>query len=133
MILEEHRDNPDQINQEEVQAHRVHQADLQEVALQQIDLHLRIDHLHRVLQADLQEVALHRVLQADLQEVALHRVHQVVQADPHHQTDHPLLVHQVVQADLEIQVVIEQEVRDQAEAEVHGLEKMNNAMIAALN
>jgi hypothetical protein len=88
MILEEHRDNPDQINQEEVQAHRAHQVD-------QADLHLRIDHLHRV----------HQVDQADL----------------------------VVQADLVIQVVIEQEVRDQVEAEVHGLEKMNNATIAVLN
>jgi hypothetical protein len=29
--------------------------------------------------------------------------------------------------------VIEQEVRDPAEVEVHGLEKMNNAMIAVLN
>ena len=103
MILEEHRGNPDQINpidqinQEEVQALRVHQADLR-----QIDRHLRIDHLHRVHQADLQEVAL-------------------------------LRVHQVGQADLVIQIAIEQEVRDQVEAEVHGLEKMNNAMIAALN
>ena len=106
MILEEHRDNPDQINQEEVQAHRVHQADLQEVALHQID------HLHRV----------HQVDQADLHQIDhLHRVHQVDQADL------------VVQADLVIQVVIEQEVRDQVEAEVHGLEKMNNATIAALN
>ena len=113
MILEEHRDNPDQINQEEVQAHRVHQADLQEVALHQIDLHL---HVH----------------QADLREVVLHRVHQVDQADLH-QTDHLHRVHQVDQADLVIQVVIEQEVRDQVEAEVHGLEKMNNATIAVLN
>jgi hypothetical protein len=39
----------------------------------------------------------------------------------------------VGQADLVIQIAIEQEVRDQVEAEVHGLEKMNNAMIAALN
>ena len=110
MILEEHRDNPDQINQEEVQVHRVHQ----------------------VVQADLRGVALHRVHQADLQEVALLRVHQVDQADLH-QIDHLLRVHQVGQADLAIQVVIVQEVRDQAEAEVHGLEKMNNAMIAVLN
>jgi hypothetical protein len=29
--------------------------------------------------------------------------------------------------------VIEREVRDQVEVEVHGLEKMNNVMIAALN
>jgi hypothetical protein len=114
MILEEHRDHPDQINpidqinQEEVQVHRVHQ----------------------VVQADLRGVALHRVHQADLQEVALLRVHQVDQADLHHQTDHLLRVHQ---ADLVIQVVIVQEVRDQVEAEVHGLEKMNNATIAVLN
>jgi hypothetical protein len=63
----------------------------------------------------------------------------VVQADPHHQTDlhlpidHLHRVHQVGQADLVIQVVIEREVRDPVEVEVHGLEKMNNAMIAALN
>jgi hypothetical protein len=128
MILEERRDNPDQINQEEVQVHRVHQvvqADLRGVVrlrvhqvdqadLHQIDHHLRIE-LH------------HRVHQADLQEVALHRVHQVDQAD------HLLRVHQADQADLAIQVVIVQEVRDQVEAEVHGLEKMNNAMIAVLN
>ena len=131
MILEEHRDNPDQINQEEVQAHRVHQADLQEVALHQID------HLLRVHQADLREVVLlrvHQVDQADLhhQTDRLRRVHQVDQADLH-QIDHLHRVHQVDQADLVIQVVIEQEVRDQAEAEVHGLEKMNNATIAVLN
>jgi hypothetical protein len=47
-----------------------------------------------------------------------------------HQIDHLLRVHQ---ADLVIQVVIVQEVRDQVEEEVHGLEKMNNATIAALN
>jgi hypothetical protein len=63
----------------------------------------------------------------------------VDQADPHHQTDlhlpidHLHRVHQVGQADLVIQVVIEREVRDQVEAEVHGLEKMNNVMIAELN
>ena len=132
MILEEHRDNPDQINpidqinQEEIQALRVHQADLH-----QIDLHHQTDHLHRVRLVD----------QADLhhQIDRLHRVHQVDQADPHHQTDlhlpidHLHRVHQVGQADLVIQVVIEREVRDQVEAEVHGLEKMNNAMIAVLN
>jgi hypothetical protein len=56
----------------------------------------------------------------------------VDQADLH-QIDPLLRVHQVVQADLVIQVVIEQEVRDQVEAEVHGLEKMNNVMIAELN
>jgi hypothetical protein len=105
MILEERRDNPDQISQEEVQVHRVHQADLQEVAL------------HRV----------HQVDQADLHQADLH------QADLHHQIDHLLRVHQADQADLAIQVVIVQEVRDQVEAEVHGLEKMNNATIAALN
>jgi hypothetical protein len=105
MILEEHRDNPDQINpidqinQEEVQALRVHQVD-------QADLHHQLDHLHRV----------HQVDQADL-----------------HQIDHLLRVHQADQADLAIQVVIVQEVRDQVEAEVHGLEKMNNAMIAVFN
>jgi len=96
MIPEEHRDNPDQINPEEVQVHRVHQ-----------------------------------VVQADL-----HRVHQVVQADLHHQIDLLLRVHQVVQAgqaDRVVQVVIEIEARDPAEAEVHDLEKMNNAMIDALN
>jgi hypothetical protein len=60
------------------------------------------------------------------------RVHQVDQADLH-QIDPLLRVHQVDQADLVIQVVIEQEVRDPAEVEVHGLEKMNNATIAALN
>jgi hypothetical protein len=105
MIPGEHRDNPDQINpidqinQEEVQALRVHQVD-------QADLHHQKDrHL---------------------------RVHQVDQADLH-QIDPLLRVHQVDQADLVIQVVIEQEVRDPAEVEVHGLEKMNNATIAALN
>lgn len=124
MILEEHRDNPDQISQEEVQVHRVHQADLRVVVrlrvhqvdradLHQRDHHPRIDHLRRV----------HQVDQADL----LH------QADLHHQADHLHRVHQVGQVGLVIQVVIEQEVRDQAEVEVHGLEKMNNAMIAALN
>jgi len=85
MIPEEHRDNPDQINPEEVQ---------------------------------------------------VHRVHQVVQADLHHQIDPLLRVHQVVQAgqaDRVVQVVIEIEVRDPAEAEVHDLEKMSNAMIDALN
>ena len=120
MILEEHRDNPDQINpidqinQEEIQALRVHQADLH-----QIDLHHQTDHLHRVRLVD----------QADPhhQTDRLHRVHQVDQAD------HLLRVHQVGQADLVIQVVIEREVRDQVEAEVHGLEKMNNVMIAELN
>ena len=112
MILEEHRDNPDQINpidqinQEEVQALRVHQVD-------QADPHHQTDRLLRV--------------------------HQVDQADPHHQTDlhlpidHLHRVHQEGQADLVIQVVIEREVRDQVEVEVHGLEKMNSAMIAALN
>ena len=127
MILEEHRDNPDQINQEEVQAHRVHQADLQEVALQQIDLLLRVH------QADLHQIDHHLRLDH------LHRVHQVDQADHHLRIDHLHRVDQVdqadlvVQADLVIQVVIEQEVRDQVEAEVHGLEKMNNATIAVLN
>jgi hypothetical protein len=71
--------------------------------------------------------------QADLHQIDhLHRVHQVDQADLH-QIDHLHRVHQVDQADLVIQVVIEQEVRDQVEAEVHGLEKMNNATIAVLN
>jgi hypothetical protein len=56
----------------------------------------------------------------------------VDQADLH-RIGRLLRVHQVVQADLVIQVVIEQEVRDPAEVEVHGLEKMNNATIAALN
>jgi uncharacterized protein YjbI with pentapeptide repeats len=128
MILEERRDNPDQINQEEVQVHRVHQVD--QAVLHQIDHHLRIELHHRVHQADLQEVALHRVHQvdqADLHQADLH------QADLHHQIDHLLRVHQADQADLAIQVVIVQEVRDQVEAEVHGLEKMNNAMIAVLN
>ena len=123
MILEEHRDNPDQINpidqinQDEVQALRVHQADLQEVALHQIDLHL---HVHQVDQADLhlQIDHLHRVHRADLQEVVLPRVHQVVQADL---------------ADPVVQVVTGIEVRDQVEVAVHVLEKMRNAMIAELN
>ena len=78
--------------------------------MDQADLHLRIDHLLHVHQADLH--------------------HQI---DLHLRIDHLHRVHQVVQAGLVIQVVIEQEVRDQAEAEVHGLEKMNNATIAALN
>jgi ribosome maturation factor RimP len=120
MNLEIHQETPDQINQEEIQALRVHQVvqadlhqiDRDQIVLNQIDPHLRV---HQVGQADLQEVALLRVHQADLQEVALHRVHQVVQAD------------------LVIQVVIEQEVRDPAEVEVHDLEKMSNAMIAVLN
>jgi hypothetical protein len=78
----------------------------------QADLHHQTDRLLRV----------HQVDQADLHQIDhLHRVHQVDQADL------------VVQADLVIQVVIEQEVRDQVEAEVHGLEKMNNATIAVLN
>ena len=84
MIPEEHRDNPDQINPEEVQALRVHQ-----------------------------------VVQADL-----------------HQIDHHLRVHQVVhagQADRVVQVVIEIEVSDRVEAEVHVLEKMNNVMTVVLN
>jgi hypothetical protein len=103
MILEEHRDNPDQINP--------------------------IDQIDQINQDEVQALRVH---QADLQEVALLRVHQVGQADLH-QADHLLRVQQVDQADLVIQVVIEQEVRDRVEAEVHGLEKMNNAMIAALN
>ena len=106
MIREKHQDNTDQvsptdpINQEEAQAHRVHQVD--QADLHKIDLHLRVN-------------------QVDLQVVVRLHVHQVDQADL------------VVQADLVIQVVIEQEVRDQVEAEVHGLEKMNNATIAVLN
>jgi len=101
MIPEEHRDNPDQINPEEVQALRVHQ-----------------------------------VVQADLHQIDHHlRVHQVVQADLH-QIDHHLRVHQLVQAgqaDRVVQVVIEIEVSDRVEAEVHVLEKMNNVMTVVLN
>ena len=67
------------------------------------------------------------------EEVQAHRVHQVDQADLHLPIDPLHRVHQVVQADLVIQVVIEQEVRDQVEAEVHSLEKINNATIAVLN
>jgi len=72
------------------------------------------------------------------------RVHQVDQADLHqivrNQIDpllHHLRVHIVDQAGLAVQVVnevIDQiEVIDQAEAEAHVLEKMNNVMIAELN
>jgi hypothetical protein len=116
MNLEIHQETPDQINQEEIQAHRVHQAvqaDLHQIDRDQIVLN-QIDHLLRV--------------------------HQVVQADPHQkdrdQIDHLLRVHQVVQAgqaDQVVQVVIEIEVSDPAEAGVHVLEKMNNVMTVVLN
>ncbi len=108
MILEEHQETPDQINREENQALRVHQ-------VVQVSLH-QIDRDQIVLNQIDPHLRVHRVDQADL-----HRIGRL------------LRVHQVVQADLVIQVVIEQEVRDPAEVEVHGLEKMNNATIAALN
>ena len=94
MNLEIHQETPDQINQEEIQAHRVHQA----------------------VQADLHQI--------DRDQIVLNQI------------DHHLRVHQVVQAgqaDQVVQVVIEIEVSDPAEAGVHVLEKMNNVMTVVLN
>jgi len=94
MNLEIHQETPDQINREEIQAHRVHQA----------------------VQADLHQI--------DRDQIVLNQI------------DHLLRVHQVVQAgqaDQVVQVVIEIEVSDPAEAGVHVLEKMNNVMTVVLN
>jgi len=121
MNLEIHQETPDQINREEIQAHRVHQAvqaDLHQIDRDQIVLN-QIDHLLRV----------HQVVQADLHQIDRDQI--VL-----NQIDHHLRVHQVVQAgqaDQVVQVVIEIEVSDPAEAGVHVLEKMNNVMTVVLN
>jgi hypothetical protein len=59
------------------------------------------------------------------------RVHQVDQAELHQVRVHQAEV--AVQVVIEIEVIDQIAVIDQAEAEVHVLEKMNNVMIAELN